>query len=79
LLDAQHLRELLAQLEKNDLLSSQAWGFEEEYLLTNRGEQVVLNLLAAAKATEADMLSEFSEEQVRDLKYTLKQIIHTLA
>ena len=78
LLDAKHLRVLLAGLEKNDLVSSQAWGFEEEFLLTNRGEQVVLNLLAAAKACESDILAELTTTEVRSLKHLLKQINNAL-
>lgn len=78
LIDAPGLRALLKSMEADDLVSSQAWGYEEEFFLTDRGRSVVLNLLAAAKAHEADALGDCTADEVRALKLTLKKLIHTI-
>lgn len=78
LIDAPGLRSLLKDMEADDLVSSQAWGYEEEFFLTDRGRSVVLNLLAAAKAHEVDALGECTTDEVRALKLTLKKLIHTI-
>lgn len=78
LIDAPGLRSLMKDMEADDLVSSQAWGYEEEFFLTDRGRSVVLNLLAAAKAHEVDALGECTTDEVRALKLTLKKLIHTI-
>lgn len=78
LIDAATLRSLLKAMDTDDLVSSQAWGYEEEFFLTDRGRSVVLNLLAAAKAHEVDALGDCTADEVRALKLTLKKLIHTI-
>lgn len=78
LVDAKRLRGLLKEMEADDLISSQAWGYEEEFFLTNRGQSIVLNLLAAAKAHEVDALGTCSADEVRTLKMILKKLIESL-
>jgi len=78
LIDAQVLRPLLSAMESDDLVSSQAWGYEEEFFPTDRGRTVVLNLLAAAKAHEVDALGDCNADEVRALKLILKKLIHSI-
>jgi DNA-binding MarR family transcriptional regulator len=78
LVDAKRLRGLLKEMEAEDFISSQAWGFEEEFFLTNRGQRIVLNLLAAAKSHEVDALGACSADEVRALKISLKKLIESL-
>ena len=79
LMDAQPLRAVLEDLDAEGLVSNQAWGYETEYYLTDRGKGVVLNLLAAAKAQEASVLNALTPAGARDLKYSLKKLISNLS
>ena len=79
LIPAQTLRSLLLEMEQDDFIASQSWDYEDEYLLTRKGSRAVLQLLAAAKANEADALAEFSPAAVRDFKHSLKSLIQRLS
>ena len=79
LIPARQLRAVLLDMEHNDLVASQSWDYEDEYLLTRKGTRAVLKLLAAAKANEADALAGFSPASVRDFKLSLKKLIQRLS
>ena len=78
LVESKYLSSLLKEMESSDLISSQSWDYEEEFFLTDHGQDIVLNLLAAAKAAEVDSMSACTADEARALKVILKKLIDSL-
>ena len=73
------LRPLLSKLESGGLVQGNtSEGGSNLMRITSEGTIKIIELLAAAKAREADVLSEFSQEERLALKQLLRQFISSL-
>ena len=73
------LRPLLSKLELDGLVQrSSSEGGSSLMRITSEGTIKIIELLAAAKAREADVLSEFSQEERLALKQLLRQFTSSL-
>ena len=78
-MNMESLGPLLSRLELGGLVQRNA--SEDNSTLmrtTSEGTTKIIELLAAAKAREADVLSEFSQEEQLALKQLLRQFISSL-